>query len=131
MYAEIMMYYEKPWLFANVKSLSASIILRLMLSSVSPIGITHNYNLTQVGRLRRRWRLYRIRRCLVPLKTTNVFLNTWGGLDNGDFLFFKMLKLFFYFFYFLLKDKLEGYFIIITASYLNRKNKKNRRSSSQ
>ena len=44
------------------------------------------------------------------------------GLDNGDFLFLKIFQNF-------QKVQLEGYFII-TSSYLNRKNKNIRRSSS-
>ena len=37
--------------------------------------------------------IYHIQLCLVP-KTTNIFLNSWGGLYNGDFLFSKIIQLF-------------------------------------
>ena len=54
-----------------------------------------------------------------------------GGLDNGYFLFFKIFKIFYFLQLFLSKKQLEGCFIIIISSYLNRKTEKIRRSSSQ
>ena len=60
---------------------------------------------------------YNIRRCLVPLndRYSPKFVR---GLDNGDFLFFKI---FYNFTTFIPKVQPEGCFII--SSYLNNKNK--------
>ena len=60
---------------------------------------------------------YRIRRCLIHPKRPTLSQILEGGLDNGDFYFSKILQLF------LLKEQLEGCFII-TALYLNKKSKK-------
>ena len=63
--------------------------------------------------------IYHIRRCLISSKRPKFPKFVWE-LDNSDFYFLK-----FYNFYSFITKRVTGGYLIITSSYLKRKNKKN------